>query len=744
VNEIGVFVAAMVGAFVLAAVPVFQSLGGQVASLQSTSDSLFADLTRLLAQSNGYSDFFSPYLFVGAIPAVIAMAAMGIRKDVHPLEIGLVGSFLALILFWALFWHWGPALVRAVPGLALFKDFIKLQIVMAVPLTVASIACLRWLGSAFKAGSPRALIVPLTAVTLALVIGPEWITAGPAIRSGQLGLNADSKVPATYAQVFDRLHAIDSNSDAYRVLWIPMDFRVFRSFESLQPETLLYRDDSSPEAKAAVLNTYQAIAGDQLETISPLLATEGVKYVVLDLVDGQKPGEPWQTGPKSVVSVFGTYLLTGSETEYRALLDNTPGLGLVIKDKYLVYKNLEWRPVLKSYAGILTVPAAAQEARSGSSPGQGIGLAWKSAVQGVNWRLQADQSVRIEAVNAPPGQSIWSSVSASIPVVGGASYLIGGDMHYDQVFQSHAKIDWRSSGFGKDVTTSLVAGHDGTGAASLGQVVVAPAGASFADIVLMGGWNQGSAGFTVFSGLTVQALTSPDLSALAAHPDQLLSLWSELPNLLIEAGAQVQPQSLAAVNWLSLSDEGGSASSPSSAVHLFTPSELTLAGKWGINAQPDRLGIEHFVNHGGGSISVPQDLLTSAPIGSQLVWTEYTPSDTEPSSGVTSSVGVSRGAITLRCTTSNCTIANVMLVPPLLRKGRVARLAYAYSPLLRTPDGERSPVRLAGDWASIYSPPPQADPSGLYDRSAIGRILGLVFGYFVIVASSLVLLFLRL
>jgi hypothetical protein len=175
-------------------------------------------------------------------------------------------------------------------------------------------------------------------------------------------------------------------------------------------------------------------------------------------------------------------------------------------------------------------------------------------------------------------------------------------------------------------------------------------------------------------------------------------------------------------------------------VRLLIASDLTLSGKWAVNALPDRLGIEHFTDHGGGSISLPASLLKSIPPGSKLEWTEYAPGETEVANGVPSSIDLSTDTPSVRCRNENCTIVNVLIVPSFARKGSITRLGYAFSPVLLTPDGHRSPVSLPGDWASFYHPTPDGGyPSPLYDRSTLSRWLGLIVGLIAIAAGCLAL-----
>ena len=155
-----------------------------------------------------------------------------------------------------------------------------------------------------------------------------------------------------------------------------MDWRVYRSFLTLQPTALLYREDSSAAARAAVLDSYEAIVNDLETRVAPLLGSQAVKYVVVDLADRQEPGDPWQTGQRTVAHVSGTNLLAGNVARYLDVLKKTPGLQVErATSRYIIYRNLDWQSMLSQFSGVLTVsstgPASVVE-------GGDIKLAWNA------------------------------------------------------------------------------------------------------------------------------------------------------------------------------------------------------------------------------------------------------------------------------------------------------------------------------------------------------------------------------
>jgi hypothetical protein len=303
-------------------------------------------------------------------------------------------------------------------------------------------------------------------------------------------------------------------------------------------------------------------------------------------------------------------------------------------------------------------------------------------------------------------------------------------MDYEQVIQAHAKVIWHGSVEPQSATTLLTAGHDGTGIAPIAQTVVAPPGASRAEILLMGGWAQSAGGFTRYVNMAVEPMTSPDLATLSGHPEQLQSLWRELPDFLIESETSPSPR-LDGVSVLSLG-VGGPAIYDQ--VRLLTASDLTVSGEWAVNALADRVGLERLTNRGGGALSVSRGVLNLEPPGSKIVWLEYKPGDLEPANAEVGTAQATLGKVSISCHVTNCTIANILLVPPLTSAGSVSRFAYAYSPLLRTPAGT-SPMHFEGDWASLYGQVTRGYPSALYDGSTLVRVFGLVVGHVVAFAG---------
>jgi hypothetical protein len=736
--------AGFVSVFLLAVIPVLQILPGFGAAVQASQDSLRGDLLARLAW-NSPIDFFTPYLIVGALPVLAAVVLLRVVNDVHPAERAAAVSLISIVLLWEVLESLGPGIASRMPLVALYKDFIKLQILMAVPFVILAVTSLRWVSN-LRIGSRRivslGLALPLAVLLLLpvalgqqpkvmYITNPSPVPNGQALSGGQLGLPSWARVPLSYTNVLNGIQRSDPQTSAYRVLWLPIDWRLIQTARTTDTNLLLYWADGSPQTRDSVSRTFEAIVSKRKEQIAPLLAQQGVKYVVVDLIDGQdRNSEPWQKGPPLSLSVWGTQALVGRPGDYKAILNDAPSLKLLNDGGGVaVYLNMEWQPILTSYSGLLTVADTAPGGAGRPAQLNGTALSWKGYPY-VHWKPQAsDQSVRIEALAGESGQTPWAPVVASIPVTAGSSYRVSGVMTYDQVTQAHAKIVWYGAQETPFQTTYLALGHDGTGVVSISQNVVAPPGASRADIFLMGGWSSGPPGFTSFTNVTFAPFTEPDLTALLDHPERSASVQHELPSLLVElSAAQSRPQ-VGDTPTLSLGIDPASAGTAAGQIRLLTPSQLSLSGHWAINALPDPLAVERFDERERGVITVPREIFASAPHGTNLVWIEYRSGESQPTNGSVHTLGVSTGPLRIACSEPGCTIANVLLVPPLPSGEHIARFGYGVSPLLRTPDSHRSPVQLPGEWASIYSPPPEGYPSPLYDNSTVIRLLGLVIGH---------------
>jgi hypothetical protein len=511
-----------------------------------------------------------------------------------------------------------------------------------------------------------------------------------------------------------------------------MDARVFHSLQIMQPNALSFRSDSSADVQNAVLDTFHVIVDGLVDGISPRLAVEGVKYVIVDLVDGQPPGEPWQTGPPTVASVLNTQLLAGSVSKYVARLNSAPGLKLAVKtQRFLVYRNVEWRPMLSRYSSVLGV-AAVNDTGPFVVAGPAVAVNWIGSTT-TAWRRTTDGAVVI--VGSP--QKSWSPLSAVLKVVGGQDYLFTGTMRFANVGQAHAKVVWRGDVAPPRAVTFLSSGRDGSGSADLRQVVAAPTGAVSAELMLMGGWAAGANPSTSYTGLAmVPVRISPRLDELQAHPEQRLSLWREVPQALLEPFLTTTSAADPTTPTIFLTAGQLTSIPRDRQVRLLTHSDLRFQGSWGVDSVPDATGIEKFTEGSSGRIYIPDSLISQTAPGTRLIWLEYKPGTTWPSDAVVRERSVqSVQGDYVSCSVAGCTIANLLLAPPLKADGPVARLAYAYSNLLRTPDGRRPPKLIEGDWAAIYSPLPTGYPSAANNPGAAARWYGLLFGHVVIVVS---------
>jgi hypothetical protein len=729
-----IFAGTLVPVFLLGAIPVFQILAGYGTEIQSLRSVLLNDFQLRLSRNTVY-DFFVPYSFVGLVPVLVGIALIGFRRDVHRAEWAAAVSLLSIISLWEILRRAGLRIAHIVPQIALFKDFIKLQILLALVVTVLSIMALRWLLSPKRRRT--SLFARLSFVaTRGLLVGGVLLLIAPialreraALASGQLGLPETARVPSTYEQVLGGIHQSDRSPGEYRILWLPIDWRFFLSSRSIEPGDLLYYQDAPPAARKAVLDSFNSIASGSHDEIAPLLGQLGVKYIVVDLADGQVPGELWQKGHMLVADVWGTQVLSGAVPEYLSVLNDSPGLDLVATNKAVaVFRNNEWLPILKTYAGALGLdsrsiePVITLDKRSLPLKWVGYGSAWRQGSDG-SVSISAPQSIQDHA---------WVPVSATFPVVAGNTYQVAGTMQFQNVSASHVKIIWSGKVAAADTQTVVIGGHDGSGTIPTTTVVAAPTGSTIGQLFLMGGWANGGNGLSRFTNFTVTpVLIAPSLSSLTSHVEQRLPLEKELPELLLEPalrpGDDLTKRS--ETFWLSDTDPMA-AQTIEHTVRLITYRDVNLAGRWGVNGVAGPSGLAQFSEYAGGRISIRPGVTSAYPKGSQLIWLEYAKGSAGPAAASLHHETIdSATSASISCSQPSCTIANILVVPPVPSTRRVTRFAEAYSPLLVTPDGRRRPIAVSDDWASVYVPAPRGVPSSAYAPASLIRWLGLAVGH---------------
>ena len=596
-------------AFTVAAIPVLQILPGFGSMIQGMHVEIQSDLlTRI--NGNSVADFLAPYLVVGFVPALVGILLLADGKSHHTAELAATVSLASVFVLWEGLHDLGPRIAPTFPLISLYKDFVKLQLLLSVPVVVLSMSCLTWaLHLRFRwlraVGTYAAVALVLAPVLLGSPLNPVYGKQGSptpnveALAAGDLGFPSWSKVPSAYTGVLDQLRARDPNTASYRVLWMPIDWRLLQFSRASDSNLLLVHLEDADASRNAIQQLFTAIVAGDEQPIAAMLADMGVKYVVLDTADGQDRNvESWQTGPRNLEDFWNSLVLAGRPTDYRAVLDGAPGLSVVLQSAgWLVFRNLDWRPILMSYQGVLKVPA-----------------------------------------NLP----------------------------------------------------------------TLASLAEGP----------------------------------------TEHPELLLSLWRELPDLLVERvpsdSAPLSSQEIPAMSLVY------SAAAPyrSDAIDLLTSADVRLDGQWSASSVPNALGIERF-SGGSGAIRIRPGLTASMPTGTRIVWLEYPPNATDPSQGSVMSRPGSPGDPSVACAVPGCTIANLMVVPPIPSAAPIARLGYSPSSHLRTSDGKRTPIRVAQDWASIFSPAPHGYPSALNDPATVVRAAGVLIGHIALLIGLLIGMFRR-
>jgi hypothetical protein len=168
---------------------------------------------------------------------------------------------------------------------------------------------------------------------------------------------------------------------------------------------------------------------------------------------------------------------------------------------------------------------------------------------------------------------------------------------------------------------------------------------------------------------------SPRLDELQAHPEQRLSLWREVPQALLEPFLTTTSAADPTTPTIFLTDGQLTSIPRDRQVRLLTHSDLRFQGSWGVDSVPDATGIEKFTEGSSGRIYIPDSLISQTAPGTRLIWLEYKPGTTWPSDAVVRERSVqSVQGDYVSCSVAGCTIANLLLAPPLKADGPVARI----------------------------------------------------------------------
>lgn len=701
-NGRGYFVrASLTAGFVygLATFPVLLTLGSQVEVIHTHINELSAELSRGIAAISP-AEFVIPYAWVGLAPAMVGAIITAIGRKAHPGEVAALGSTL-LILSLFLVFHMEPTIVlRWASPLLLFKDFIKFQILLGIPVVIFTIAATRWAVQRYGEPRLRRQRVVVVFLTLAIASGPIWGLETRVIASGDMGLGSGA-LPNVVVEGINMIKTVGNRSGAFRVLWLPQDLRTVGTVGSLLPSALFYRDDAPVPARRLVLQIFDAFVRGDTNVVAPVLAEAGVRYVVLQQDYRVQPDAPFEAGYPTIAAIGGTKVLAGAPGRFEQLLAASPGMRrLAVQRGIVIYANILWRPLIEVHRGLMAVDKGARPPSSVTGPP--LPLRWQSASASgnvaQNWTLR---EVRIPASL----QRSWSPAYADVPVIGGNDYLVSGRVEAWHAVETHVKVIWMGD---REPQISLVKRLQSRVASASFQVIVhAPEWASGAQLFLMGGWADGHEGYSTFRDIGMQPLLrAPVLRGLGERFTAISTLRRQFPDLLIEPSPVPEQLRSRGVAVATLGERECKPTEQTCA-RLLAPSDVKMVGIWGVAAGGENdalLGWFTAANR-DSEIVIPARILRTMPRGSFVSWLEFQEADVGRFDPLVHRevIPPNEGELRLHCRTAKCAIGNVILFPVVRRGVPVSRVLRAPVATPRGVHGAVGPISIENDWGSVYA-----------------------------------------
>ncbi|MHB8312306.1 MAG: hypothetical protein ACYDD0_03260 [Candidatus Dormibacteria bacterium] len=705
----------------ICSLPLLLSLAGESAAVAATGSSLAQQLI-LSVRETSVTQFLAPYAYVGVVPAVLGAAWTLRRKGSEPGELAAVASAGCIVGLWSVLSIAPLPLLHLWPEIALFKDFIKLQILLGISIAVMTVVGVRALVHIDGPGRRRfRSAAALAAITMAA--GALVATEGPALASGDLGLGPH-EIPRVYGRALGAMRQLAGEGSSYRVLWLPQDLRTVGTLSTLAPSSLMYRSDAGRLARQMVLQTYGAFTGGEVGNIASLLGAESVRFVVVQTGYRPQRDAPFETAPPSIAQIGGTRVLAGAPDYFMSVLDQAPGMVRISGgDGYVLYENRLWRPLLTEYRAMVVVDTP--NGRAVAHAGPSLELRWKGGAN-VQWSRLGGNSVSIQAA---PFRS-WSPVVADVPVRAGGTYEVSGTVQATDARATHVKVIWLGSAPSLDASYVAVLTSDTT-SKSFSVDLAAPPGAQTAQVTLMGGWSTGAHGFSRFGDIRVRAVSvPPSLGAIATRPVVGNLLQRQLPDLLIEAGARPSARPLLpGVDLITLQTAPCIAQSTHCA-QLLSAGDVSLHGAWGEGALTNPPGplVWFTALSAGSNLTIPWTVLNHLPTGSTLSWLEFSHGEIasqNPKVYRMSVSGPGRG-LTVQCHVAGCALGDLILLPPLPIANSVTRVGEAYGSSLVGEPGNVRPVPITGDWASVYNAALTSMPSSAGDAATWIRAVAVV------------------
>lgn len=711
-------------------IPLLLAAPGEGTAVASIGQSLATQLITSV-RATSVTEFAVPYAYFGLIPAALGAVAIIFRQDRAAFDRAIAVSAAMVVSVWITLRLMPLQLMHVWIGIALFKDFIKLQILFGIPVTVLTVAGIQIAASKDVLLRPRRQLAVALSVAVA-VTGVLIAGEGPALASGDVGL-ASYSVPAVYASALNAIQRTAPASSSYRNLWLPQDLSTIGTLSTLDPSSFVYRSAAAPLVRKAVLQTFTAFVSKDDANIAPLLTQDGVRFIVVATDLQVQPDAPFESAPPNIAAIGGTQVLAGSARYFLDILNKAPGIVRISRSKgYALYENRLWRPMLSHYRAMLVFDRS--DSNAAVPVGSPLGLNWTPLVGTESSITRGDVTIRASS------RPTWSPVIARVTVKPGAEYQISSHIAAHNALNTHIKVQWLG---GPSLTTTYVVILTSPDSVrSITTRIVAPKGASVAQVMLMGGWTTAPGGFSSFQQTHISPIvpTAPSLEN-ASTPLSEWMLGRQLPNLLVEA--DTQPTEVRALPQRDVVSFSRTPCLPSQqhCANLLAFPDVHLRGNWAFTADIPSAGpLSWFTEDSRrANLTIPRRVLNRFPNGSVLSWLTFPDGNLASLQPIAHALPVPSGnrALDIASPGIGGVIANLAITPPVPRYSTLTRVLTAYSLTLLVKPGNQRPILIPGDWASVYVGSLASTPSPAGDGIVWLRLLGIGLSLLLIAAALL-------
>lgn len=749
-RQVFVYFATFTPSFLLCSFPALLELRSvAVQSLGSYGSSIVTNAA-LSVSSNTIADFVAPFGMVGMVGILVTVGIIVVYTALQPGRYGsdpsirwsiLVGSLISVgcLVGWEVLRLVGIAWLPTVAD-GFVKDFIKTEVIFEFGFLLVLISSLEVAQRMFN---PRRYFFATASGILIVVVVALSSTNG-AILEGRAGLTSVDMVSSQYRLVYKHLNKLVRSSSQNikpRILWLPQDIGVVRSLQEEIPSSLVYKNGYAPQTKLAINSAFNAVSNRSESNIAAKLAYLGVEYVAVNLNYRAPPNAPFERGAPTVAAIGGTKVLAGSPTQILSVIQQASDMTyLGISHGAAILKDNLTVPILNHYSAI--VVAGTNPNSSSFAYGGNLKLKWPIFSGGRATTVMGD-TVNVVGKRVPS----WRFASSRIATHPGQAYEVQGSLASINSIASSVKIEWRGNVDPKQRVNFIDQIHNSSSFRSIpiNQKVVAPRGATYGVIYLLAGWKNGrgpqpTTTLTISKFMPVTQI-SP-LYTIKQNSIDLAMLNKSNPSILWELSPGNNGNSKQLSRFPLYSASTGSITSMGLGnypVLVGTPRTFQENGTWSFDWQGP-FGIASFTQlMNGSTLELQNTQLTSGYNNARVSWLEIdgysNPQVTAKSTVI--KIG-NRNSYTIGCRIPGCTISDIVVTPSSISSvPHITRYAESYSKLLKGENGVQ-PVKVSGDWATLYNAVLKRNPSVLGNSIVRFHLAEIFYITCVIVAAGLI------